>query len=128
MRAGAGGSQIPFRRWNSIQDILVVEFTMTLTLSLDPTPVAEQGERIYHEKYKDSYERDHHGQFVAIDVNTAKAYLADESGDAIERALQDSPNGIFHLIRVGSPAAFLARHMSHRGSARSQGGAEAGSH
>jgi hypothetical protein len=97
----------------------------TIALSMDPRPVAEQGERIYREKYKDSYERDHRGQFAAIDVNTAKAYLADESGDAIERALEDSPNGIFHLIRVGSPAAFLVRHMSHRGSARSQGGAEA---
>jgi len=78
---------------------------MTLSLS-DPKAVAEAGERIYAEKYREKYEKEHWGKFVAIDVLTSDAFLGDTAEQALEEAREKSPQGIFHLILVGSPGAF----------------------
>jgi hypothetical protein len=78
---------------------------MTFSLS-NPKAVAEAGERIYKEKYRQQYEQDHRGKFVAIDVTTSDAFIGDTAEKALEEARLKSPNGIFHLILVGSPGAF----------------------
>lgn len=72
----------------------------------NPSAIAEQGEKIYKEQYKEAYERDHLGKFVAIDVTTGKAYIADAPEVAMEEARTRAPSGIFHLIQVGHAAAF----------------------
>ena len=79
--------------------------TMAFSLS-NPKAVAEAGERIYRDKYRQEYERDHTGKFVAIDVTTSDAFIGDTAEKALEKARAASPNGIFHLILVGSPGAF----------------------
>jgi alpha-galactosidase len=71
----------------------------------NPKAIAELGERIYREQYKDSYEREHPGKFVAIDIATGKAYMADAPEVALETARTASPNGVFHLIQVGFSGA-----------------------
>ncbi len=93
--------------------------TMETTPSLsNPKSVAEAGEKIYKDKYKQEYERDHLGEFVAIDVRSQRATLGDSAESALERARQNDPNGIFHLIRVGFTGAFqvsysYARHADN---------------
>ena len=71
----------------------------------NPKAIAELGEKIYREQYKEAFERDHQGKFVAIDTSTGKAYLAEAPEVALENARADSPNGVFHLIQVGFSGA-----------------------
>lgn len=82
-----------------------------------PDTIVRAAEKIYREKYQEEYEKDHRGQYVVIDVRSEKAYLDDRSGRAIKAARQDSPNGIFHLMRVGSRAAFKTTRFSKPGDA-----------
>lgn len=72
----------------------------------NPKAVADHGEKIYQEKYKSAYESEHPGQFLAIDVTTEKAYLGDSAEAAINLARNESPTGLFHLVKVGSAGAF----------------------
>jgi len=71
-----------------------------------PQAIAERGERIYRERYREEYERSRIGAFVAIDVTTEKAFVGDTPESALDLARVESPAGIFHLIQVGFPAAF----------------------
>ena len=41
----------------------------------NPQALADRGESIYRDKYKERYEDLHGGQFVAIDVATEEAYI-----------------------------------------------------
>lgn len=68
--------------------------------------IAHAGEKIYDEKYRLDFEREHNGQFAAIDVYTGDAYIADRPEDALRKARKSAPTGIFHLVRVGSPTAY----------------------
>jgi hypothetical protein len=77
---------------------------MSPTIS-NPKAMAELGEKIYREQYKEAFEQDHYGKFVAIDISTGKAYLAEAPETALENARSDSPHGMFHLIQVGFSGA-----------------------
>lgn len=72
----------------------------------DARAISAAGERIYAEKYKADYERLYPGSFVAIDVTTGTATRAATASDAFAAARSQSPNGVFHLIRVGHSGAF----------------------
>lgn len=72
----------------------------------DPKAIAERGEKIYNERYRAQFEQECLGKFVAIDVVTGKAYVATSTEEAYEAARKESPKGLFHLIKVGSPGAF----------------------
>jgi hypothetical protein len=78
-----------------------------------PKAIAELGEKIYREQYKEQYEREHLGKFVAIDVNTQEAYVDETPEGVLEAAREDSPGGLFHLIQVGFPGAFRVSHTIH---------------
>jgi hypothetical protein len=78
---------------------------MSLSLS-NPKAVVEAGERIYKENYQRGFEAAHLGKFVVIEVNTGKAYLGDTPEQAFENGRKGAPEGVFHLIKVGSPGAF----------------------
>jgi hypothetical protein len=79
----------------------------------DPKAVADAGERIYERQYRADFEKQHPGRFVAIDVLTEKAFLGDRPEEALQRAKEANPQGIFHLIRVGAPGAFRVSRTSH---------------
>lgn len=72
----------------------------------NPKALAERGEEIYRTQYKETYERNHPGEFVAIDVETGQAYLGNTPEDAMNAAEASMPKGLFHLIQIGSPGAF----------------------
>jgi hypothetical protein len=78
---------------------------MTINLS-NPQAVAEEGERIYAEKYRTKFESEFLGKFVAIDITSGDAYLGEWSEEAINKGMMTHPSGIFHLIRIGSKGAF----------------------
>ena len=68
---------------------------------LNPEVIAEKGEDIYLRKLKESLEREHKGEFVAIDIQTEKYFLGKSPEEALEKAKQEVPDRIFHLIRIG---------------------------
>jgi hypothetical protein len=72
----------------------------------DAAKIAEAGDKIYHERWQQQYEPSHNGDFVAIDIATGEAFLAKEAVDALEQACAANPESFFHLIRIGSEAAF----------------------
>ena len=76
----------------------------------DPQGVAEKGEEIYAAKFQERYEAEKAGHFVAIDVLTAEAYVAPHPEEALELARRKAPDGIFHLIKIGSEGAFRWRY------------------
>jgi len=79
----------------------------------NPKAIAERGEQIYLQTYKNAFESEHPGKFVAIDVKTEKAYIADTPMDAFEAARKDAPNGLFHLIKVGARGAFRVSYTNN---------------
>ena len=75
-------------------------------MSSTPQANAERGEAIYKDRYQAEYEQKYQGQFVAIDVLTERAFVAETAEGALEAAREQAPEGRFHLIRVGSPGVY----------------------
>jgi hypothetical protein len=72
-----------------------------------PQAIAEKGEKIYREKYQEEYERRYLNKFVAIDITTGKAFVADSPTQAILEARQgEQGGGPFHVIKIGSPGVY----------------------
>jgi hypothetical protein len=71
-----------------------------------PKDIAIQGEKIYQDKYRDTYEKQYPGKFVAIEIETGEAFVADSAEKAIQAAQKARDGGLFHLIKVGSSGAF----------------------
>ena len=53
------------------------------------------------------------GHFAAIDLSSESAYLGDFPEVALNAAKAAAPDGIFYLIKIGSPGAFKASRRSH---------------
>ena len=68
--------------------------------------IVEKGQRIYEERYKEDYEKNHQGKFVAVDILSEEICMGDFAEQALQKARSTFPQGIFHLIRIGSPGAF----------------------
>lgn len=86
--------------------------TMNPSLS-DPKNIVEAGEKIYNERYRAQFEAEQIGKFVAINVKNGHATLGATSEEALEEARKTNRDGLFHLIRVGSPGAFQVSHVSN---------------
>ena len=82
---------------------------MSTTLS-DPEATAKKGQEIYDRKYRAQYESELTGQFLAIDVNSEKAYVGANPEEAVSNGKKDSPTAVFHLVRIGSIGAFRVSH------------------
>jgi hypothetical protein len=68
----------------------------------NPQEIAEAGERIFREKYQKRAEEQHTGKFLAINVRTEEAFLGHGPEEALQRAKDTDPQGLFHLARIGS--------------------------
>jgi hypothetical protein len=84
----------------------------------NPQSIADTGEQIYKEMYQAVYEKQYSGQYVVIDINTKKSYVAVFPEEAVSKAKIDAPAGQLHLIKIGAPAAFKVSH-SYAGRYRS---------
>ena len=92
---------------------------MNAKILTSPTEIAAEGERIYNEKYKAEFEKTNMGQFVAIDVLSGKAFVAEFSDQVLEIARKAEPLGVFHLIKIGFAGAFRVSSVA-KTNARSQ--------
>ena len=63
--------------------------------------IAAKGERLYARKFARDYEADHSGEYLAIDVDAERAYLASSPEEALKLAQKNNPNGSFHLVKIG---------------------------
>jgi len=79
----------------------------------NPKAVAALGEQIYNENFRAEYEVKYLGKFVAIDIQSKISYLGDSAEEALDKARKASPNGVFHLIKVGSTGAFRVSYTSN---------------
>ena len=72
---------------------------------MDPSnPAAQEiidlGEEIYTRQYKEEYELEHAGKYVAVDVDSEAAYTADSPEAALRDARASTPEGRFHVMLI----------------------------
>lgn len=77
-----------------------------------PQQIVKKGESVYRERFQEEYEKKYLGKFVTIDVMSGKAFIADTPEEAIMKAQTENPNGVFHLIKVGSPGVYRMGYSS----------------
>lgn len=65
----------------------------------------EEGERLYRTKLRRLLEKTHHGEYVAIEVESGDYFVGKTMGEALAAAEQKYPRKRFYFIRVGYPAA-----------------------
>ena len=70
----------------------------------DSQRIAAEGTRIY-EQIKVNYEPKENGKFLAIDIDTEKAYLGVTSAAAVELARQNHPQKVFFVVKIGFDVA-----------------------
>jgi hypothetical protein len=75
-------------------------------MNSNPAKIGEKGNAIYQQKYQADYERLHPGKYVAIDVTSEEAFLADTPEEAVKLLQERNPKSFFHLIKIGSPGVF----------------------
>ena len=79
-------------------------------MTLSPTAIAEQGKRLYSEKYKADYERRYFGQYAAIDVTSGDAFVADRPEAATKKAERAGRVGTLYLVRIGHTGVYRLNH------------------
>lgn len=77
----------------------------------DVTDVAKEGEQLYAARYQTDCERDHPGHFIALDINSGEAFVAEFAENAIHSALEANPDCVVHLVKIGSPSAFTMGYL-----------------
>ncbi len=76
------------------------------TLTLTPEEIGTRGSAIYQERLKCLLEPSHHGQFVAIDINSGDYELGTEAHEASAPQRARHPAAQILVERIGYPAAF----------------------
>ena len=71
---------------------------------MDTKDLIEKGERLY-ESMKAALEAEHMGKYVAVDVYSKAHFLGDSAAEALDRALNEKPDGFFHVVHIGSRSA-----------------------
>ena len=79
---------------------------MTSLLLDNPKAVSDAGTAIYNAKYRAEYEAAYRDQFVAVNILDESVTLGATVNEALTRAENLHPDGLFHVIRVGHRAAF----------------------
>jgi|SRR3989338_10306397 len=69
-----------------------------------PLEIAHKGEEVY-QKIGKQIEKEHSGDFIAIEVESKKYFLGRTQVEAIEKAKKIFPTKIFYLMKVGFPSA-----------------------
>ena len=68
--------------------------------------IARLGDEIYERDIRHQVEADHHGEVVAIDVDSGDYAIAENVVTAWERLVSRHPDGGFWFVRVGYPAVY----------------------
>ena len=75
-----------------------------------PEEVAKAGQELYESKLKHLLEPESNGRFVAIELATANYFIASTIVEVLEKAELSFPNGDFHVVHIGFPAAVSFKH------------------
>ena len=67
---------------------------------------ARLGDEIYDKAIRPQVEADHHGEIVAIDVDSGDYAVAENVVTAWERLAPQHPGGSFWFVRVGYPTVY----------------------
>ena len=84
--------------------------TEELMKNTDLEKIAREGSLIY-EAIRANYENDHKGEFLAIEIESKKEYLASTSAEAMVQARAAHPNKVFYVVKIGSDAAETMAHL-----------------
>ena len=68
-------------------------------------PVAVAAKRIYEERLRETLERSHRDQFVAIEPISGDYFLGQTLSEAIGASRTKYPDRLAHSLRVGHPTA-----------------------
>jgi hypothetical protein len=66
---------------------------------------AERAERIYEQRLKVALERDHLGEFLAIEPESGNYYLGRTLSEAVAAAREAYPERLSYVLRVGQHPA-----------------------
>lgn len=67
--------------------------------------IVSRAKAIYQQK-RTLFEKDHLGQFVAIEPDSGDAFLADSFDAAVAKAIAQHPSKVSHTIHIGKDAVF----------------------
>jgi hypothetical protein len=66
--------------------------------------IARRGQAIYEETLRHLLEKDHHGEYLAIDVDTGEYILAPTRAELTRRTFEQGPGPVRFAMRIGYPA------------------------
>lgn len=66
----------------------------------DIQKIADEGTKIY-QCIKTDFEPHQNGKFLAIDIDSKKAYLGNTSAEALELARESHPHKVFYVVKIG---------------------------
>lgn len=75
-----------------------------LIKNADIQKIAEEGAKIYSQ-VKVTYDPKEKGKFLAIDIESKKAYLGSTSAEALDLARSKHPNKVFYVVKIGFDVA-----------------------
>ncbi len=75
-----------------------------LITQVDIKRIADEGSRIY-QGIKSQYESSYRGQFLAIDIESKRAFLAPTSAEALVQARNQYPKNVFYVAKIGYDTA-----------------------
>jgi hypothetical protein len=75
---------------------------------INKTEMAAKGESIYA-TLKEKLEKEHRGEFVAIEVDSGDYFLGQTLQEADKKARQKYPDRVFYVIRIGRRAVWVRR-------------------
>ena len=78
---------------------------------LTTSEIVQKAEHAFAEKYQAEYEAEFNGHYAVIDITDDSIYAGKFPEAAMKEAIEKSPDGVFHLIRIGSPAS--VHHLGH---------------
>ena len=67
--------------------------------------VADDAKQLYLEKFRESLEAMHFGEFVCIEPVSGQCFLGITLDEAINKAIDTFPDRLTHTLRVGHSAA-----------------------
>jgi hypothetical protein len=69
---------------------------------LTPKEIAEGGQKIYFDELKDKLEKEHMGEYAAIDVEQKKYQVDPDGVTAIEKARKAFGEKLFYIVHIGN--------------------------
>lgn len=82
----------------------MVDMAIKQIITTDLRELSRKGEELYQSKLKDSLEKAHRGEFVAIEAESGDYFIDKTQIDAWQLAKKKHPDKLFYFVRVGFPA------------------------